>query len=101
MAFSILGCPHNHLSFPMVTREAGTGSMPTREAGAGSMPTREAGTGRMPTREAGGARPADANPPAQAHVTCLDCGREFWYDWARMRRLAARPQAVYVPRRAA
>lgn len=45
--------------------------------------------------------PATALP----HVTCLECGREFWYDWKRMRRLAARPVPVYRrawdPRRAA
>lgn len=33
--------------------------------------------------------------PARAHVTCLDCGREFWYDWKRMRRLSARQLPVY------
>jgi len=72
MAFSILGCPHNHLSFPMVIPEAG------------------------------GKRTAEGVPGVpQAHVTCLDCGREFWYDWTRMRRLSARPQPVYTPRRAA
>lgn len=32
---------------------------------------------------------------ARPHVTCLECGREFWYDWKRMRRLAARPIPVY------
>jgi DNA-directed RNA polymerase subunit RPC12/RpoP len=25
----------------------------------------------------------------QVYVVCLDCGREFLYDWARMRRLPA------------
>lgn len=72
MAFSILGCPHTHLSFPIVTPEAATVFPP---------------------------RAAAARP--QPHVTCLDCGREFWYDWQQMRRLAARPQPVYSPRRAA
>ncbi|MGH9487417.1 MAG: hypothetical protein ACRD04_07475 [Terriglobales bacterium] len=72
MGFTILGCPHNHLSFPIVTHEPHS---PEPPAGRASTP--------------------------RAHVTCLDCGREFWYDWARMRRLAARPQAVRPPRRAA
>lgn len=70
MAFSILGCPHDHLSFPMVTREKPGGTVTRFE-------------------------------PLQPHVTCLDCGREFWYDWQRMRRAAERPQTVYIPRRAA
>lgn len=72
MAFSILGCPHNHLSFPIVTHEPGAPIPPRSQLAA-----------------------------PQAHVTCLDCGREFWYDWARMRRLSARPQPVLPPRRAA
>lgn len=80
MGFAILGCPHNHLSFPIVTREA------TREA----------------ARQAADDSTPDSPPrPPQPHVTCLDCGREFWYDWKQMRRLAARPQQVYIPRRAA
>ena len=77
MAFSILGCPHNHLSFPIVTSE------PRQRCACGS-------------------RIADPVLPAgRPHVTCLDCGREFWYDWHRMRRVAPRPQPVYVPGRAA
>ncbi|MGH9395018.1 MAG: hypothetical protein ACRD1E_12665 [Terriglobales bacterium] len=77
--FSLLGCPHNHLSFPMVTQEAAGNAAESGQQHSG--------------------------PATQAHVTCLDCGREFWYDWARMRRLAERPQPVYFrrdpPRRAA
>ncbi|HXE30388.1 MAG TPA: hypothetical protein VN515_01165 [Terriglobales bacterium] len=68
MGFGILGCPHNHLSFPITTVERS---------------------------------PAAAAEQPRPHVTCLDCGREFWYDWQRMRRLAARPQNIYIPRRAA
>jgi len=31
---------------------------------------------------------------SQAHVTCLNCGREFLYDWKEMRRGAAiKPRA--------
>lgn len=71
MGFSILGCPHTHVSFPIVTEPVASAALPH-----------------------GAARP-------QPHVTCLDCGREFWYDWQHMRRLAARPQPVYTPRRAA
>jgi len=76
MAYSILGCPHTHLSFPMVTEATPVIAVTT-------------------------AKPAAAPPRPQPHVTCLDCGREFWYDWQQMRRLAARPQAVYPSRRAA
>lgn len=32
-----------------------------------------------------------------AHVTCLDCGREFWYDWDNMRRGKERPRPVIWP----
>ncbi|MGH9466263.1 MAG: hypothetical protein ACRD1Y_02800 [Terriglobales bacterium] len=72
MTFAILGCPHNHLSFPIVTHEPNP---------------------PLP--------PAGQPPHPQAHVTCLDCGREFWYDWSRMRRLAARVPNAAPPRRAA
>jgi hypothetical protein len=47
------------------------------------------------------APPGDASGSPLAHVTCLDCGREFWYDWGRMRRLSERLRPVYPPRRAA
>lgn len=80
MAFSILGCPHTHLSFPIVTPDTAAG---------------------FAARAASDAAPAHVSRPPQPHVTCLDCGREFWYDWQHMRRLAARPQPVYTPRRAA
>ncbi len=33
------------------------------------------------TRQDAGAPGSEKMP----HVTCLDCGREFWYDWSRMR----------------
>lgn len=32
-----------------------------------------------------------------AHVTCLDCGREFWYDWERMRRGKERSLSIAWP----
>ena len=77
MPFSIWGCPHSHLSFPIVTRDE-------------------------PTRDQASANQSPGRP--RPHVICLDCGREFWYDWARMRRLDARPQTAtpaVAPRRAA
>lgn len=43
---------------------------------------------------------ATAGDGGAAHVTCLDCGREFWYDWERMRRGAERlilPQFAPAP----
>ncbi|HXR96662.1 MAG TPA: hypothetical protein VN709_02355 [Terriglobales bacterium] len=79
MPFSIWGCPHSHLSFPIVTHDQVTEPKLTKEQSHGE---------RRP-------RP---------HVTCLDCGREFWYDWVRMRRLDERPQTAIPavsPRRAA
>ena len=79
MAFSLLGCPHTHLSFPMLIRNDATG----------------AGAAGHLDATAAVAAPAAMVP--MAHVTCLDCGREFWYDWAHMRRLGARPQPVYAP----
>lgn len=30
--------------------------------------------------------PVNTSHERMPHVTCLDCGREFWYDWTRMRR---------------
>ena len=82
MGFSLLRCPHNHLSFPIVTPEPRAG---------GSSPAL--------ARSDPGAEPPSRGGASLPHVTCLDCGREFWYDWARMRRLAERPQPIY--RRAA
>ncbi len=41
----------------------------------------------LTTREDGGA----------AHVTCLDCGREFWYDWEHMRRGKERSLPIAWP----
>lgn len=79
MAFSILGCPHTHLSFPMVTEASPD----------------------VPASPSFEKRRATVTCRPQPHVTCLDCGREFWYDWQQMRRLAARPQSIYTPRRAA
>lgn len=32
---------------------------------------------------------AHANPPTNAYVVCLDCGKEFPYDWDRMKVLAS------------
>ncbi len=63
MGFRFWGCSHRRLSFPMVTHEAAPPAPPP---------------GLAITRQ------------PLAHVTCLDCGREFWYDWVRMRRLAPR-----------
>lgn len=74
MAFGIFGCPHKRLSFPMVTSEPRLGSHHARWA---------------------------PQPKPRAHVTCLDCGREFWYDWTKMRRSEERPRPGYLPRRAA
>lgn len=40
---------------------------------------------------------------ARPHVTCLDCGKEFWYDWQQMRRVGERrvapqPTRPFPPR---
>ena len=61
-----LGCPHQHLSFPVITQQ---------------------------DRDLHG-------PDVQPHVTCLDCGREFWYDWKQMRQTSERPQPIYASRAA-
>lgn len=34
---------------------------------------------------------------AMPHVTCLECGREFWYDWVHMRRGKEREAVVLFP----
>lgn len=47
--FSLFGCSHKRLTFPMTARRSANGS------------------------HRGG-----------AHVTCLDCGQEFAYDWDTM-----------------
>jgi predicted transcriptional regulator len=30
----------------------------------------------------------------KTYVVCLDCGREFPYDWSQMKMLAAKPRAA-------
>jgi hypothetical protein len=34
------------------------------------------------------------------YVVCLDCGREFPYDWSQMKMLASRPPIGWAPERA-
>jgi hypothetical protein len=36
-----------------------------------------------------------------AHVTCLDCGKEFWYDWESMRQTSEKRPTVQHGNRAA
>lgn len=33
------------------------------------------------------------------YVACLDCGKEFAYDWQKMRVMPSRKQETYVPTR--
>jgi hypothetical protein len=54
---ALFGCRHNRMSFPM------------------TMPS----TARP--------RRTQATSPVEAHVVCLDCGKEFAYDWEHMRRV--------------
>jgi len=35
------------------------------------------------------------------YVVCLDCGREFPYDWSQMKMLASTPRTGWAPKRAA
>ena len=34
------------------------------------------------------------------YVVCLDCGREFPYDWLQMKMLASTPRTGWAPKRA-
>ena len=34
------------------------------------------------------------------YVVCLDCGREFPYDWSQMKMLASTPRTGWAPKRA-
>ena len=34
------------------------------------------------------------------YVVCLDCGREFPYDWSQMKMLASTPPTGFAPKRA-
>jgi hypothetical protein len=48
--------------------------------------TQKAGTRRSPAAQATG-----------TYVVCLDCGKEFAYDWKQMKVLSARPQIAEEP----
>ena len=47
-------------------------------------------TSRWAQRRSGGSETG-------TYVVCLDCGKEFAYDWQKMRIRHARKQEVYVP----
>ncbi len=40
-------------------------------------------------------------PPSGTYVVCLDCGREFAYDWKEMKILGRRENVVTIPATAA
>lgn len=59
---SLFGCTHHHCTFPMTSRV------------------------RRATQE--GTQPA-GKPSPNTYVVCLDCGKEFAYDWQKMKKVAA------------
>ena len=60
---SLFGCTHHHCTFPMTARTL----RKTHQAGA----------------------PASGKPSPKTYVVCLDCGKEFAYDWEKMKKVAA------------
>ena len=58
---SFFGCTHHHCTFPMTPRIL-------REAKQGG---------------------ASGKPSPKTYVVCLDCGKEFAYDWQKMKKVAA------------
>jgi hypothetical protein len=48
----------------------------------------------FPISAKGHARVPDAARATGMYVVCLDCGKEFPYDWHRMKVLAEQPAAV-------
>jgi hypothetical protein len=50
----------------------------------------------FPITKRGKERPA-AGCETGTYVVCLDCGKEFAYDWQKMRIRHARKQPVYAP----
>ena len=65
---SLFGCSHNRTTFP-ITR--GRKSLSVAAA-------------------------ATSNAGNRTYVVCLDCGKEFAYDWQQMRVRHARKQHVYA-----
>jgi hypothetical protein len=57
----LFGCSHRHCTFPITSRNTGLNSSPQTKMG---------GTGF-------------ASPGT--YIVCLDCGKEFRYDWQQMK----------------
>lgn len=68
----LFGCRHKRFSFPLT---------PTRK-------TRRRVVITSNTIEQSG-----------CYVVCLDCGKEFAYDWNEMRIVTSRQQKIFVPER--
>jgi hypothetical protein len=41
-----------------------------------------------------GAPSSEGKPPATTYIVCLDCGKEFPYDWQRMKVVATAKHAA-------
>lgn len=64
MLRAVFGCAHERTTFPLTPKWGGAMRCPPNQVPLGS------------TRR---------GPIASAYVVCLDCGKEFAYDWAQMR----------------
>ena len=60
---SLFGCTHHRCTFPMSTRNL----QQAKQDGESAV----------------------AKPSPKTYVVCLDCGKEFAYDWQRMKKAAA------------
>jgi hypothetical protein len=58
---SLFGCAHHHCTFPITQRKSGKAALSHAAAG------------------------SDEQEARTTYVVCLDCGKEFFYDWQRMR----------------
>jgi hypothetical protein len=57
---SLFGCTHHNCTFPMTAKVRGEAAPP--------------------------ALPEAGKPAPENYVVCLDCGKEFGYDWQKMKK---------------
>jgi hypothetical protein len=62
---SLFGCAHRRCTFPITSRKPGPGPVPS-----------------------------DGQPSKTTYVVCLDCGKEFLYDWQQMKLIASGKHAA-------
>jgi hypothetical protein len=61
---SLFGCAHHHCTFPITAKKPVAAPSDDKA-------------------------PSDGKPSSSTYIVCLDCGKEFPYDWQKMKVVAA------------